>query len=71
MPAAALSPAAKHRAVVTWAGEGQPITLTIYSPDGEVAVPLSPARALDLAKDLIEPTVQRIKTEQWGPDWPG
>ena len=57
--------------VVTWEGAGQPIMLTIHSPDGEVAVPLTPVRALELAKDLIEPAVRSIKTNQWGPGWPG
>ena len=56
---------------VTWAGAGQPIMLVVYGPDGEVvAVPLSPVRALELAKDLTEPAVQAIKTAQWGPGWP-
>jgi hypothetical protein len=32
-----------------------------------VAVPLLPKQALELAKELIEPAVQSIKTEQWGP----
>ncbi len=40
---------AADRAVVTWAGPGQPIMLTVYGPDGEaVAVPLEPKRAPDL-----------------------
>ncbi len=31
------------RAVVSWEGPGEPIMLTIYGPDGEVAaVPLAP-----------------------------
>ena len=34
-------------------------------------MPLSPTRALKLAKDLIEPAVRAIKTEQWGDSWPG
>ena len=60
-----------NRAVVTWEGAGQPIKLTVYSPDGEVvSVPLSPVRALELAKDLTEPAVMAIKTEQWGDSWP-
>ena len=42
-----------------------------YGPDGQVAMRLSPTRALELAKELIEPTVQAIKVEQWGEDWPG
>ena len=61
-----------HRAVVTWAGAGEPITLTVYDPDGAVvSVPLSPVRALELAKELSEPAVTAIKTNQWGPGWPG
>ncbi len=59
------------RAVVTWGGPGQPITLTVYGPDGAVAVPMVPTRALELAKELIEPAVQSIKTDRWGPGWPG
>ena len=60
------------RVVVTWAGQGEPITLTHYGADGEVlAMALSPTRALEIAKDLIEPAVQTIKTEQWGKPWPG
>ncbi len=43
------------RVVVTWAGPGQPIMLTLYGPGGEVAVPLVPKRALTLAQELIEP----------------
>ena len=43
----------ESRVVVTWAGAGQPITLQVYDPDGAVvSVPLSPMRALELAKDL-------------------
>lgn len=46
--------------------------LTIYGPDGQAAtVRLSPTRALELAKELIEPAVTAIKTQQWGKDWPG
>ena len=59
------------RAVVSWEGPGEPITLTIHGPDGEVAVRLTPVRALELAKDLTEPAVTAIKTSQWGPGWPG
>ena len=59
------------RAVVSWAGAGEPIMLTLYGPDGEVALRLSPTRALDLAKELIEPAVRAIKVEQWGAGWPG
>ena len=59
------------RAVVSWAGPGEPIMLKVYSDGGQVAVPLTPTRALELGKDLIEPAVQSIKTERWGPGWPG
>ncbi len=59
------------RAVVTWAGPGQPITLTLYGPAGEVSVDMTPVRALELAKDLTEPAVVAIKTSQWGEGWPG
>ena len=45
------------RAVVSWQGAGQPIVLAVYGPDGEVAVPLSPARALELAVELTQPAV--------------
>ncbi len=27
----------EHRCVVSWEGPGQPILLTVYGPDGEVA----------------------------------
>ena len=55
------------RIVVCWEGIGQPITLTVHGPDGEVAMPLPPKRALTLAKDLIQPAVTAIKMRQWGP----
>ena len=54
------------RAVVTWEGPAQPITLTLYGPDGEVAVPLLPKRALTLAQELLTRGVQAIKADQWG-----
>ena len=38
---------------------------------GEVAIPLSPTRALELAKELIEPAVRSIKNSQWGSGWTG
>ncbi len=69
--AAPVPQTAEPRAVVSWAGEGQPIVLTAYSPAGEVAVRLTPVRALELAKELIEPAVTAVKTNQWGPGWPG
>ncbi len=54
------------RAVVTWEGAGQPIMLTVHGPDGEVAVPMVPKRALVLAQELLTSGVQAIKA-----DWPG
>ncbi len=57
MQGVAPMPAAEPRAVVTWDGPGQPITLTLYGPGGEVAVPMVPKRALLLAQELIEPAV--------------
>ena len=53
------------RAVVSWAGPGQPIMLKVYGPDGEVAVPLLPKRALTLAQELLTRGVQAIKADQW------
>ena len=41
--------------------------LTVRGPDGEVAVPLTPVRALELAKELLQPAVQSIKVDRWGP----
>ena len=37
--------------------------LTLYSPDGEVAVPLLPKRALKLAQELLTRGVQAIKAD--------
>ncbi len=54
------------RAVVTWAGPGEPITLTLYGPAGEAAVPLLPKRALTLAQELLTAGVAAIKADQWG-----
>jgi hypothetical protein len=54
------------RANVSWAGPGQPIVLTLYSPGGDVAVPLLPKRALTLAQELLDAGVQAIKA-----DWQG
>ena len=65
-----LSPTA-NRAVVTWVGAGEPVVLTLYAPDCEVSVPLSPKRALALAQELIDPAVRAIKVKQWGDSWPG
>ena len=61
-----------YRVVVTWAGAGELIMLTVYGPDGAVAsMPLSPVRALELAKQLMDTAVSSIKTGQWGKPWPG
>ena len=58
--------------MVSWAGPGEPITLTLYAADGEVVTAqLVPKRALTLAQELMAPAVQSIKTSQWGPGWPG
>ncbi len=61
----------KQRVVVCWAGASEPIMLQVYTADGQVAVRLTPTRALELAQQLIEPAVTAIKTNQWGPGWPG
>ena len=53
------------RAVVSWQGPGEPIVLTVYGPDGEVAVPMVPTRALELAQELLTRGVQAIKADQW------
>jgi len=58
--------AAEPRAVVTWEGPGEPIVLTLYGPEGELAVALLPKRALTLAQELLTRGVQAIKV-----DWPG
>ncbi len=55
------------RAVVSCAGPGKPIMLTIYGPDGEaVALPLEPKRALTLAQELLDRGVMAIKADHWG-----
>ncbi len=62
-----MTEATEHRVVVTWEGASQPILLKVYAADTEVAVvPISPVRALTLAKELIEPAVAEIKFRQWG-----
>ncbi len=53
------------RAVVPWEGPGELIILTLYGPDGEVAVPLLPKRALTLAQELLTTGVAAIKADQW------
>jgi len=60
------------RVVVSWEGAGRPILLKVYDPDGAVvSVPLTPVRALEIAKELSEPAVMAIKHSMWGPGWPG
>ena len=56
----------EHRAVVSWEGPGEPIVLTLYSDGGQVAVPMVPKRALELAQELLTRGVMAIKA-----DWPG
>ena len=56
----------EHRAAVTWEGPGEPIMLEICGPAGEAAIPLSPTRALELARELLTHGVQAIKADQWG-----
>ena len=65
------APLAADRAAVTWQGPGEPITLTLYDPDGEVAVPLLPKRALTLAQELLTRGVQAGKADPdapWAPE---
>ncbi len=64
-------PADQTRAGVSWAGAGQPIVLQVHGAHRAVDVPLTPVRALELAKELVEPSIQLIKHSQWGPNWPG
>ncbi len=62
----------QSRAVVVWEGPGAPIVLKVNDPDGrDVAVPLTPTRALALAIKLTQRAVMTIKLNQWGPGWPG
>ncbi len=59
------------RAVVAWNGPGERIVLTLYGPDGEVAVPLLPKRALTLAQELLTCGVSAIKADPeapWAPE---
>ncbi len=53
------------RTGVTWKGPGEPIVLTLYGADGEVAVSLLPKRALTSAQELLTRGVQSIKADQW------
>ncbi len=41
----------------------EPIVLTLYGPEGEVAVPMVPKRALTLAQELLTRGVQAIKAD--------
>ncbi len=41
--------------------------LTIYGPDGEVALPLLPKRALTLAQELLTRGIQAIKADPAAP----
>ena len=66
-----MTDAKEPRASVSWEAPGQPIMLRIYGAGRDVAVPLTPKRALELAKELSEPAVMAIKTGQWGENWPG
>ena len=43
-PPAAMTETTLTRAVVTWEGPGEPIVLTVYGPDGEIAVALGHLR---------------------------
>ena len=61
-----MTPTTEHRVVVSWEGPGQPVVLALYGPGGEVAMPLLPKRALELAQELLTRGVQAIKA-----DWPG
>ncbi len=61
-----MAQASDPRAAVTWEGPGEPIVLTAHGPDGEVAVPLLPKRALTLANELLTRGVQAIRA-----DWRG
>ena len=65
------APMTEPRVVVSHEGPGEPIKLTLYSDGAEVAVELTPVRALELAQQLTQPAVTAIKTSQWGPGWPG
>ena len=45
----------------------EPIVLTLYGPDGELAaIELLPKRCLTLAKEILDTAVRAIKV-----DWPG
>ncbi len=53
------------RVVVSWGGPGEPIMLTLYGANGEVAVALLPKRALTLAQELLTRGVAAIKADSW------
>ena len=58
---------AADRVVVTWEGAGEPIVLTLYGPEGELAaMELLPKRCLTLSKEILDIAVRAIKV-----DWPG
>ena len=61
----ALTQATEPRVAVSYEGPGEPIVLKVHGPTGEVAVPMVPKRALELAQDLLTRGVQAIKA-----DWP-
>ncbi len=46
--------------MVSWEGPGRPILLAVYGSDSEVAVRLTPKRALTLAQELLTRGVQAI-----------
>ena len=60
------------RAVVSWAGPGEPVVIALYGEDGAaVAVPLEPKRALSLAQELLTQAVAAIKADPeapWAPE---
>ncbi len=60
--------AGRSRRVPMRSGPGEPIALTLYGSDGEVALPLLPVRALTLAQGLLTRGVQAIKAAPWAPE---
>ena len=62
---ASLAERGADRAVVSWAGPGEPIVIALYGPDGEMALPLLPKCALTLAQELLTRGVQAIKADSW------
>ncbi len=57
--------AGRSRRAPMRSGPGQPIMLMLYDPDGEVALPLLPKRALTLAQELLTNAVSAIKADSW------